>query len=147
MNPPSPLQALLQHFRQSAANPRDLGDRFERLIVAYLKTDPLHATRFSDVWLFNEWPQKGNVGDVGIDIVAREAATGDFCGIQCKFYLPDHTISKDDIDSFISALGRPLFTSGIVVSTTDRWGSNAEHTLGNQTCGTPSTGPNTRESV
>lgn len=70
------LKIILAQFREDARNNRDLGDRFERMIQQYLRVDPLYADRFSDVWMWNEWPDKGKVGDVGIDLVARERATG-----------------------------------------------------------------------
>jgi predicted helicase len=59
---------VLAYFREEATSNRDLGDRFERLICRYLELDPIYAERFSNVWMWNEWPRKGNVGDVGIDI-------------------------------------------------------------------------------
>jgi predicted helicase len=127
------IHDVLAQFREAATSNRDLGDRFERLIWRYLELDPIYAERFSRVWLFNDWPQKGQIGDVGIDLVAEERATGEFCGIQCKFYLPEHTLAKEDIDSYFTALGHPLFTSGIIVSTTDRWGKNADHAIAHQT--------------
>ena len=72
--------------------------------------------------------KKGDIGDVGVDLVAEERYfPGEYCGIQCKFYLPENTVSKKEIDSFYTAVGNPLFTSGIIVSTTDKWGPNAEH--------------------
>lgn len=126
------LETILAQFREEARSNRDLGDRFERMMHRYFEIDPIYADRFSDVWMWNDWPQKGKVGDVGVDLVARERATGEFCGIQCKFYLPEHTIAKADLDSFFTALGKPLFTSGMIVSTTDNWGKNAEDAL-NQT--------------
>ncbi|MDD5263026.1 MAG: DEAD/DEAH box helicase family protein [Methylacidiphilales bacterium] len=126
------IHDILEEFREAATSKRDLGDRFERLICRYLELDPLYADRFSDVWMWNEWPGKGNVGDVGIDLVAKERATGEFCAIQCKFYLPDHTLSKADIDSFFTAAGKEPFTSCMIVSTTDKWGKNAEDALANQ---------------
>jgi len=126
------LDRILAQFREDARNNRDLGDRFERLILQYLQIDPLYVDRFSDVWMWNDWPSKGKIGDVGIDLVARERNTGDFCAIQCKFYLPEHTLSKSDLDSFFTALGKPLISTGMIVSTTDRWGKNAEDAL-NQT--------------
>ena len=126
------MHDILEQFREAATSHRDLGDRFERLILRYLELDPIYVDRFSRVWMWNDWPHKGNVGDVGIDLVAEERATGEFCGIQCKFYLPDHTLSKEDIDSFFTLLGKSIFTSGIIVSTTDKWGKNAEHALANQ---------------
>ena len=123
------IHDVLAHFREAATSNRDLGDRFERLICRYLELDPIYAERFSRVWMWNEWPRKGNAGDIGIDIVAEERATSEFCGIQCKFYLPEHTLSAPDLDSYFAALGDKRFTSGIIVSTTDLWGSNAEKRL------------------
>ncbi|MCC6681133.1 MAG: DEAD/DEAH box helicase [Phycisphaeraceae bacterium] len=95
----------------------------------FFELDPIYAERFSKVWMWNDWPDKGNVGDVGIDLVAQERATGEYVAIQCKFYLPEHTLSKPDIDSFFTAAGRDPFTSGMIVSTTDKWGKNAEDAL------------------
>jgi predicted helicase len=126
------IHDVLAQFREAATSNRDLGDRFERLIARYLELDPLFSERFSRVWLWNEWPQKGKVGDVGIDLVAEERATSEFCAIQCKFYRPEHTLAKEDIDSFFTAAGKTLFSSCLIVSTTDRWGKNAEHALANQ---------------
>jgi len=123
---------VLAYFREEASSNRDLGDRFERLICRYLELDPIYAERFSRVWMWNEWPRKGNVGDVGIDVVAEERATGEFCAIQCKFFLPEHTLAKEDIDSFFTASGKEMFTSCMIVSTTDKWSKNAEHALANQ---------------
>ena len=123
------IHTILDQFRQEATSNRDLGDRFERLICRYLELDPIYKERFSNVWMWNEFPKKGNSGDVGIDVVAEERATGEFCAIQCKFYLPEHTLSKSDIDSFFTASGKSLFTSCMIVSTTDKWGANAEQAL------------------
>ena len=38
---------LLAQLRATAANNRDLGTAFERLMVAYLKTDPQWTAQFS----------------------------------------------------------------------------------------------------
>ncbi|MFO0648534.1 MAG: type ISP restriction/modification enzyme [Polyangiales bacterium] len=126
------IHTILDQFRREATSNRDLGDRFERLICRYLELDPLYSDRFSRVWMWNDWPLKGHVGDVGIDLVAEERATGEYCAIQCKFYLPDHTLSKQDIDSFFTAAGKKQFSSCMIVSTTDKWGSNAEDALKDQ---------------
>jgi predicted helicase/SOS-response transcriptional repressor LexA len=126
------LGQILAQFRDDARNNRDLGDRFERMMQQFFRVDPLYAGLFSEVWMWNEWPLKGQMGDIGIDLVAQHKATGEYFAIQCKFYLPDHTLGKADIDSFFTALGKPLFSNGIIVSTTDNWGKNAIDAL-NQT--------------
>ena len=128
----STLGDILEQFRDDSRNNRDLGDRFERLMQQYFRVDPLYAGLFSEVWMWNEWPLKGQVGDVGIDLVAQHRATHEYFAIQCKFYLPEHVLSKDDLDSFFTALGKPQFSKDIIVSTTDNWGKNALDAL-NQT--------------
>ena len=68
------VRDILEYFREEARNNRDLGDKFERLIAAYLTKDPYYATHFSDVWLWMEWPGRNSMGDTGIDLVAQERA-------------------------------------------------------------------------
>lgn len=122
---------ILNYFREEARNNRELGDKFERLVANYLVTDPLQADRFSDVWLWSEWPDRGNHPDTGIDLVAKERATGEYCAIQCKFYAKEHTVQKGDIDSFFTASGKKPFTSRIIVATSE-FGKHAEEALVDQ---------------
>lgn len=126
------IHSILEEFREAATSNRDLGDKFERLLATYLVTDPLYQDKYSDVWLWNEWPDRGNKPDVGIDLVAKERYTGDYCAIQCKFYDPAHTLQKADIDSFFTASGKAPFKHRMIVSTTDKWGKHAEEALENQ---------------
>jgi len=121
---------ILAELRAEATDERDKGDRFERLMAAYLRTDPLYADRFSEVWMWADWPGRDGA-DTGIDLVAEER-TGGLCAIQCKFYDPTHTLEKSDIDSFFTASGKHGFTSRMVVSTTDHWTKHAEEALENQ---------------
>ncbi len=73
-----------------------------------------------------------------IDLVARERETGELCAIQCKFYDPETTLRKEDIDSFFTASGKERFKSRLIVSTTDKWSKNAEEALeGQQIPGQP----------
>jgi hypothetical protein len=107
---------------------RDTGDKFERLMAAYLRTDVSWSDRFSDVWLWSEWPGRHGKPDTGIDLVAEERETGGLtaiqcavqCAVQCKFYGPTHTLQKSDIDSF-TASGKESFSGRMIVATTDRW--------------------------
>lgn len=133
------IHEVLAAFREAASSNRDLGDKFERLIAAYLVTDPLYADQFDSVWLWCEWPLRWGA-DTGIDLVARERLTGQYCAIQCKFYDPAHTLQKADIDSFFTASGKSFptpegvraFNSRMIVSTTDSWSKHAEAALENQ---------------
>lgn len=127
----SNVGSVLDALRAGASNNRELGDSFERLMRAYLAIDPLYAERFDQIWLWQDWPERGNAPDTGIDLVASEH-DGGTCAIQCKFYEPGHTLDKKDIDSFFTASGKQPFTSRLIISTTDRWTKHAEEALDNQ---------------
>jgi predicted helicase len=102
------LHTILEQFRQIAESTRELGDHFERLIALYLVTDPEYQNQYSNVWLWRDWPARPSNVDTGIDLVAKDRATGDYCAIQCKFYSPDHQLQKSDIDSFFTASGKKI---------------------------------------
>ena len=75
---------------------------------------------------------RGGKHDTGIDIVAVDRPTGGNVAIQCKFFDPNSTISKPDIDTFLSASGKEGFTQRIIVSTTDKWNAHAEDAIQGQ---------------
>ncbi|WP_454778744.1 DEAD/DEAH box helicase [Georgenia muralis] len=126
------LETILDELYFSATSESDKGSKFERLMAAYLRTDPQYADQFDEVWPWMEWPGRDGQGDHGIDLVARERDTGDVVAIQCKFYDPRGTLQKPDIDSFLSASGKHPFRRRIIVSTTDKWGHNAEAAIHGQ---------------
>lgn len=126
------IKEVLEELRISSTSGRNRGDKFERLIAAYLRTDPSWSSRFSKVWLWNDWPGRAGKPDTGIDLVAQERETGALTAIQCKFYGPSHTLQKNDIDSFFTASGKDGFSSRLIVSTTDKWSKHAEDALRGQ---------------
>jgi len=136
---PTTIHDILSELRENVRDNRTIGDRFERLIANYLVTDPQYADRLEDVWLWSEWPDRSGK-DTGIDLVAKERATGEYWAVQCKFYLPETRLSKHDLDSFFTASGKRFatkegectFSNRLIVSTTDLWSSEAEKALENQ---------------
>ncbi len=134
----TPLQTLLNSFRASAKTEREKGNYFEELVVQYLQAEPVYRDRYSNVWSYADWVREegGKYGrdasDEGIDLVAKTRGTEEYHAIQCKFYDPDHTIAKTDIDSFFTASGQKPFEHRIIVASTDKWGSKAEKALSNQ---------------
>ncbi|MCC3291257.1 type ISP restriction/modification enzyme [Arthrobacter sp. zg-Y1110] len=123
---------VLDQLYFSATDERDKGSKFERLIKRYLELEPKYADQFSDVWMWNEWPDRGKQVDTGIDLVARDRYTGELTAIQCKFYDPQRRLEKKQIDSFFTAMGKVDFSYGMVVSTTDDWSKHAEEALEGQ---------------
>jgi predicted helicase len=123
------------------------GGAFERLMASYLRTAPEFSDRFDEVYLWQDWPERGAMHDHGIDIVAKDLHTGGWCAVQCKFYDPQHHVSKADIDSFLAASAKKQFTGRIIVSTAKDWGPDGESQLdgltvpvtriGSTTCSSP----------
>ncbi|WP_141920671.1 restriction endonuclease [Zymomonas mobilis] len=130
----SALSTLLETLRQAAVTEREKGTYFEELIICYLRTEPRYVDLYDKVWTFGDWAREEghSAKDTGIDLIARTRGTGELHAIQCKFYAPDHKITKKDIDTFFSASGKSWFSHRIIVATTNHWNSNAEDTLGNQ---------------
>ncbi len=136
------FQSILTKYRKNAFSERDKGDRFERLMQAYLKTDPQYAYRFKNVWLWNEFPGRGDLGgkDTGIDLVAV-TFDGDYWAIQCKCFQEGVIIDKPAVDSFLSTSSREFkneslqttnFAQRLWISTTNKWGPNATEAIKNQ---------------
>lgn len=123
---------LLDQLTFAATSERDKGDRFERFLKSYLKTEPKYVDLFSDVWLWQEWPDREGRPDTGIDLVARDRYTGDLTGIQAKFYHPSRSLPKQEIDSFFTELGKAPFASGMIVTTARNWSRHAEDALRDQ---------------
>nr|WP_260173847.1 type ISP restriction/modification enzyme [Nocardioides albus] len=125
------IHEVLGNLRATALDKRDQGDKFERLVQAYLRNDPEWAAKFEDVWLWSEWPNRGKTTDIGIDLVAKIRDTESFAAIQCKFYDAGHTVSKKDIDSFLAASMRPEFgfAQRYLFDTAASWSGNAEEEL------------------
>lgn len=128
---PTSVHDVFEAFRKAPSN-YERGAKFEKLMAQYLPLDPVYGRLFDQVWLWTEWPERQGKVDTGIDLVARESETGDLWAIQCKFYEPEHTLSRGDIDSFLARSGQKPFKHRLIISTTDRWGKHAEDACENQ---------------
>lgn len=133
------FQKVLTKYRTISFSERDKGDRFERLMQAFLKTYPVYDGKFKHIWLWKEFPYKQNIGgkDTGIDLVAQ-TVEGDFWAIQCKCWDEKSTIDKPSVDSFLATSSKTFindqhqtasFTLRLWISTTNKWGSEAENAI------------------
>jgi predicted helicase len=70
---------ILEKYWKYSFSERDKGARFERLMQAYLQTDPQYANKFKNIWLWNEFFAKGDLGgnDTGIDLTTGVTLSGD----------------------------------------------------------------------
>ena len=101
------FKQILDKYRKISFSEHDKGNRFERLMQTYLQTDPKYAYRFKNVWMWEEFHGKDDLGgtDTGIDLVAL-THDGDYWAIQCKCYSEESVIDKPAVDSFLSTSSR-----------------------------------------
>ncbi|WP_374443025.1 DEAD/DEAH box helicase [Epilithonimonas sp.] len=136
------FQKILDKYRKISFSQKDKGERFERLMKAYLLTDPKYSNQFKKVWLWNEFPAKADLGgnDTGIDLVAM-TYNNEYWAIQCKCFEENTYIDKKATDTFLSTASRSFknedlqtthFSQCLWISTTNKWTSNAEESLKNQ---------------
>lgn len=130
------FEQLMLNLRYVSQSKSDQGSKFELLMQKYFLTCPLYSEIYEQVWRWSEFPYV-NTHDIGIDLVAKLRDKDEFCAIQCKFYDENNYVSKDDVDTFLSASGKAFYIDGVghryserlIVSTTDKWTSNAEETI------------------
>ena len=135
----STVSEVLSALREFPSN-SERGTAFEKLMVRYFQMHPILGQEYDQVCRWVDWEFRDNRSDAGIDLVARNREKQTWTAIQCKFYEPTHHLAKRDLDSFFTESGRGFhtpegirhFTNRIIVSTTDRWGKNAEESLAEQ---------------
>jgi predicted helicase len=133
------FQNVLEKYRAISFSERDKGARFERLMQAFLQTVPWYDGKFRHVWLWNDFPFRQEFGgkDTGIDLVAM-TVEGDYWAIQCKCWDEASYIDKPAVDSFLATSSKTFpddqfqkraFALRLWISTTNKWGSEAENTI------------------
>ncbi|WP_406547672.1 type ISP restriction/modification enzyme [Succinimonas sp.] len=128
---------LLKKIRESVITKRDYGTKFETLIRSWLTRDEAYRDLFSKVMTYADWAREHpeltvNARDIGIDLVGVNAEDPNtFTAIQCKMYEEGHTVSKREIDSFISNSDKTYFTRRFIVATNkdNDWSDNLKNSF------------------
>jgi predicted helicase len=119
----SPLDGLLATLDRE-------GRGFELLCRWFLQSDPEFRAEYEQVWLWADWPGRWGP-DRGIDLVAR-AFDGRVDAVQTKNYGPNHTVTKRDIDTFLSESNRAGIGGRLLVASTDRIARSAREVMADQ---------------
>lgn len=133
---------IIDKYRKKSFSERDKGTRFEMLMQRFMQTYPPYLGKFSDVWLWNEFPSRRDFGgkDLGIDLVAK-TVDGEYWAVQCKCYAESAKIDKPAVDSFLATsskgfvdeLGQSkFFSQRLWIATTNHWNHEAELSIQNQ---------------
>lgn len=106
------------------SDPLKRGRQFEHFVKWFLKNDPEWSTQVDQIWLWDEYPHAWG-RDCGIDLVFRHK-NGENWAVQAKCYASTTSITKADVDSFISESNRDGIDKRLLIASTDLIGANAK---------------------
>lgn len=109
------------------------GTIFEEFCENILKKSNFFKDDVDQVWYWKDFPGNNYLHDNGIDLVVH-TKNDEYWAIQCKFYNFESTISKSDIDTFISAATRKFkidnktydYAKKYIFSTTEKITDNSK---------------------
>ena len=99
------------------------GIQFEHFVKWFLINDPKWSTQTDDVWLWDEYPDRWGP-DCGVDLVFRHK-NGEIWAVQAKCYDSQYSITKKDVDTFLSESNRKGVDKRLLITSTDKIGKNA----------------------
>ena len=99
------------------------GVQFEKLCKWLLENHPLYKSKLKQVWLWDDWPERWG-RDCGIDLVAKDV-DGKTWAIQAKCYASSRSVTKKDIDSFLTESTNSKIDHRLLIASTDGLSSNA----------------------
>jgi predicted helicase len=83
------------------------GKAFEVLCKWFLKTDPYWKTQVDQVWLWDEWPERLQKTDLGIDLVFKHK-NGELWSVQAKCFAETTAVTKAHMDSLLAIIITPI---------------------------------------
>ena len=122
------LAEALDRLRADISGKYHRGRAFEKLVRNALLANPQYKDRFTNLWLWSDWPEAGGA-DLGIDLVGeqREDYGGGLCAIQCKFYA-SASVSITEVDKFLAFSVGEKWKARIFVATSN-YSANARKKL------------------
>ena len=99
------------------------GKAFEVFCKWFLENDPYWSTQVDTVWLWNNWPDKWGP-DRGIDLIFKHK-NGEIWAVQAKCYDEKYSVTKKDMDTFLSESSRASIDHRLLMASTDDMSKNA----------------------
>tara|TARA_X000000950_G_scaffold289061_1_gene409461 strand:+ start:426 stop:5255 length:4830 start_codon:yes stop_codon:yes gene_type:complete len=129
------FQKSLTIIRDQAKTEVAKGNAFEKLCKIFFENDDIQKQQYSKVWHYKDWAKENpsfSKTDIGIDLVAELKDGSGLTAIQCKCYDSEYSVTKEDIDSFISASNNEIFKRLILIDTSsNEIGTNAQSVINN----------------
>ncbi len=121
------MPSFLELVRSLSPDEHRRGREFERICKWFLEHDPQYRLLIKRVWLWDDWP--GRWGrDKGIDLIA-EGFDDKLWAVQSKAYALTHSVTKNDVDRFLSESSRKSIAYRLLITTAAELGLNAREVI------------------
>ena len=104
------------------------GRQFEQFIKWFLVNDNYWKSIVSKVYFYEKSPIRWSNKDIGTDLIFQDHE-GRYWAVQAKNYSSDYSISKKDVDSFLSDTTRKKIYKRLLICTTNKISNNALKTI------------------
>ena len=118
------MASFKDFFSTFSTDPNEKGKQFERFVKWFLVNDPTWKTQVGQIWHWYEYPDRWSK-DLGIDLVFKHK-NGDLWAVQAKGYAETTSITKAQVDSFISAADSKTFAGRLLIGAANSLGDNAK---------------------
>ena len=109
---------VLELLDMKAKNNTEKGKVLELLVRSFMQLNPEHKSAYENVMLWNQWPSRPILNDIGIDLVAQRRSDRKRVAIQCKFYGVKYEVKYGDVAKFLVASSLLNIDHMILVATT-----------------------------
>ena len=119
------VDEVFDRIVSESVNRKDQGTAWERAVKFYLENDSLYEGKFDGVWMWADAPTNPGKQDVGIDLVAHDAETGEYWAIQAKCYT-GKTLAEKDVSTFFMQATDDTYAYKVLVDTSPRLTKNLD---------------------
>ena len=102
-----------QFLSTFSTNPNIKGEQFEYFVKEFLKNDLYWKSLVKTVWPFKDAPINWGP-DRGTDLIFEDFE-GRYWAVQAKNYAYRHSVTKEDVDSFLSDSNRSIIHKRLLI--------------------------------
>ena len=124
------MASFNQFIQSFSKDEKKKGKQFEHFIKDFLKDDRHGISKIKKVWSFKDAPINWGA-DTGTDLIFEDYDQK-YWAVQAKKYDPENSVTKEDINSFISDSNRPIIHKRLLIISTNKIANNGLKTINAQ---------------
>ena len=125
------MATFKQFISMFSTNRNKKGEQFEHFVKEFLKSDLYNwKSKVKTVWPFKDAPINWGT-DRGTDLIFEDFE-GRYWAVQAKNYASEHSVTKEDVDSFLSDSNRSIIHKRLLIISTNNIAKSGLKTINYQ---------------